>query len=48
MVIFPYFGPMGKLKYQFSLSVSTQFDFHQQVGNMLKANDIRKKIKTSL
>ena len=29
MVIFPYFGPMGKLKCQPSLSVSTQFDFYQ-------------------
>ena len=29
MVILPYFGPMGKLKFQFSLSVSTQFDFYQ-------------------
>ena len=29
MVILPYFGPMGKLKYQFSPSVSTQFDFYQ-------------------
>ena len=29
MVILPYFDPMGKLKFQFSLSVSTQFDFYQ-------------------
>ena len=29
MVILPYFGPMGKLKCQFSLSVSTQFDLYQ-------------------
>ena len=44
MVILPYFGPMGKVKFQFSLSVSTPFDFYQHpMGNMLKANDIRKK-----
>ena len=29
MVILPYFGPMGKVKFQFSLLVSTQFDFYQ-------------------
>ena len=42
MVILPYIGTMGKLKLQFSLSVSTQFDFnHRQSGeNMVKANDI--------
>ena len=42
MVILPYIGTMGKLKFQFSLSVSTQFDFdhHQSGENMLKANDI--------
>ena len=39
MVILAYFGPMGKLKFQFSLSVSIQFDFYTitNVGNMLKA-----------
>ena len=39
MVILPYFGPMRKRKYQFSLSVSTQFDFYQHqsgVENMLQ------------
>ena len=29
MIIFPSFGPMEKLKFQFLLSVSTQFDFNQ-------------------
>ena len=29
MVILAYFGPMGKLKFQFSFSVSTQLDFYQ-------------------
>ena len=29
IVILLYFGPMGKLKFQFSLSVSTQFDLYQ-------------------
>ena len=29
MVGLPYIGTMGKLKYQFSLSDSTQFDFYQ-------------------
>ena len=29
MVVLPYIGPMGKLKFQFSLSVSTQFDLYQ-------------------
>ena len=29
MVILPYIGPMGKLKIQFSFSVSTQFDLYQ-------------------
>ena len=29
MVILLYFGPTGKLKFQFSLSVSTQFDLYQ-------------------
>ena len=29
MVILPYFGPMGKLKFQFSFSISTQFHFYQ-------------------
>ena len=28
IVILPYFGPMGKLKYQFSVSFSTQFDIY--------------------
>ena len=33
MVILPYFCPMGKLKFQFSLSDSTQFDlYHHQTG----------------
>ena len=46
MVILLYFGPMGKLKFQFSLSVSTQFDLYStKVGNMLKANDIWKKTR---
>ena len=41
MVILPDLGPMGKLKFRFSLSVSTQFDlYNTKVGNMLKANDI--------
>ena len=50
MVIFPYFGPMGKLKYQFSLSVSTQFDFYQnQSGEHVESyNVIWKTIKKSL
>ena len=29
MVVLPYIGTKGKLKFQFSLSVSTQFDFYQ-------------------
>ena len=29
MVILPYIGTMGKFKFQFSLSVSSQFDFYQ-------------------
>ena len=29
MVILPYIGTMEKLKFQFSLSVSSQFDFYQ-------------------
>ena len=29
MVILPYIGTMGKLKFHFSLSVSTQFDLYQ-------------------
>ena len=29
MVMLPYFGPMVKVKFQLSLSVSTQFDFYQ-------------------
>ena len=33
MVILASFGPMGKLKFLFSLSVSTQFDlYHHQSG----------------
>ena len=33
MVILPYFSPMGKLKFEFSFSVSTQFDlYHHQSG----------------
>ena len=34
MVILPYFGPMGKLKFQFSLSVSTQFDLYQHTSEV--------------
>ena len=49
MVVLPYSGPMGKLKFPFSLSVSTQFDLYQhQVENMLKANDIWKKNQEKL
>ena len=41
MVILPHFSPMRKLKFKFSLSVFTQFDFYQtKMGNILKANDI--------
>ena len=29
IVILPYVGPIRKLKFQFSLSVSTQFDLYQ-------------------
>ena len=29
MVVLPYIGTMGTLKFQFSLSNSTQFDFYQ-------------------
>ena len=29
---FALFWPMGKLKFEFSLSVSTQFDFYQHQG----------------
>ena len=29
MVVLPYFDPMGKVKFEFSLSISTQFDFYQ-------------------
>ena len=29
MVVLPYIGTVGKLKFQFPLSVSTQFDFYQ-------------------
>ena len=32
MVVLPYFDPMGKLKFEFSLSVSTEFDFYQHQG----------------
>ena len=32
MVVLPYFGPMRKLKFQFSHLVSTQFDFYQHQG----------------
>ena len=39
MVVLPYIGTMGKLKFQFSISDPTQFHFYQ-VENMLKANDI--------
>ena len=38
MVILPYLGPMGKLKFQFSLSVSTQFELYQhQSGEHVKS-----------
>ena len=38
MVILPYFGHMGKLKLQFSLSVSTQFDlYHHQSGEHVES-----------
>ena len=42
MVILAYFGPMGKLKFQFSLSVSTQFDLylHQNGEHVESYNDI--------
>ena len=40
MVILPYFGPMGKLKFQFPLNLTST---NTKVGNMLKANDIWKK-----
>ena len=39
MVILPYFGPMGKLKFQFSFLISTQFA-NTKVEKMLKANDM--------
>ena len=32
MIVLAYFDPMGKLKFEFSLSVSTQFDFYQHQG----------------
>ena len=39
---------MGKLKFEFSLSVSTQYDFYNtKVEHMLKANDIWKKMKSN-
>ena len=41
MVVWPYIATMGKLKFQFSLSDSTQFDCYLiKVENMLKAIDI--------
>ena len=50
MVVLPYIGTKGKLKFQFSLSVSTQFDFYQhQSGEHVESYIIKKKIcKTSV
>ena len=41
MVILPYFGPMGKLKFQsqFPLNLTST---NTKVGKMFKANDIGK------
>ena len=49
MVMLPYFGPMVKVKFQLSLSVSTQFDFYQhQSGEHVDMLIFGKKIKKSL
>ena len=38
MVILAYFGPTGKLKFQFSFSVSTQLDlYHHQSGEHVES-----------
>ena len=38
MVILPYFGPMGRLKFQFSLSVYTQFYlYHNKSGEHVES-----------
>ena len=42
IVILPYFDPMGKLKFQFSLSINLT-STNTKVENILKANDIWKK-----
>ena len=48
MIILPYFiiSPMGKLKFQFSLSVSTQFDLYQHQSGEHVENKSRKACKT--
>ena len=47
MVILPHFDPMGKLKFQFSLSISTQFEFYQHQGGEHE-NKSRKVCKTGV
>ena len=45
MVVLPYFGPWESFRYQFPLNLTST---NTKVENMLKANDIWKKIKNSL
>ena len=47
MVVLPYIGTMGKLKFKFSLS-STLIFINIKVESMLKANDIWKNLEKLL